>query len=97
MPIFSDVSVHYSVNIDCNKIDLLTVALGLSKVACEMTVEAEVRDNAVTGDDHLLNLAGEVGNRRTHHLRCCQWSGKTLRASGRQRAVDKVRGKRSAR
>ena len=49
MPILSDVSVDDPVNIGGDKIDLPTVALGLSKVACEMTLETEVRDNAVAG------------------------------------------------
>jgi hypothetical protein len=80
-----------------DEIDRLTVAFGLSKVACEMTVEAQVRDNTVTGDDHLLNLAAEVGNRCAQQFRSCQWPGRSLRASARQRVVDKVRRKRSAR
>ena len=46
----------------------LALALGLSKVAREMTAEAQVRDNTITGQDHLLNLAAEVGDRRAHLL-----------------------------
>src|SRR5260370_2479206 len=97
VPVLSDTSVGDPVNVGGDEIDRLAAASGLSKLPCEMTAEAEVCDNAVTGHDHLLNLAAKVGDRRAHELRGRQRSRKSLRAPGRQRAIDKVRRKGSAR
>jgi hypothetical protein len=46
------------------------------------------RDDTITGYDHLLNLAAQVGDRNVHPFRGCQRSGNSLGASGRQRIVD---------
>src|SRR5438270_13385566 len=90
-------AVGYSVNIGRDEIDRLAMALDLPEASREMTAEAQVRDDTITGHDHLLNFTAEVGDRRAHQLRSRQRSGRSLGAPRRQRIVGKVRRKRCAR
>ena len=61
MPILSDASVGDPVNIGGDEIDGLAVALDLSKVTGEMTAEAQVGDNTITGRNNPVQVVGPGG------------------------------------
>jgi hypothetical protein len=84
VPILSDPSIGDAVNVGGDEIDRLSFALDLPEAACEVTVEAQVRDDTILGHDHLLNLAADIWDREAYQLRCCQWSGNALGSPGRQ-------------
>src|SRR6266478_6445211 len=96
MPILGDASIGNAVNVGGDEIDRLASALNLPEASCEVTVETQVRDDTITGHDHLLNLAADVRDREAHKPRRGQRSGNSLRAPGRQRIVCKIRRKRRA-
>jgi hypothetical protein len=89
VPILSDSSVGDAVNVGGDEIDCLALPSDLPEAAGEVTSETQVRDDTITGDDHLLNLAIDVWNREAHQLRGCQRSSNSLGAPGGQRIVDK--------
>ena len=64
MPILSDASSGDAVNVGGDEIDRLALALALPDASREVTAKAEMRDDTITGYDHLLNLAAEVGDRK---------------------------------
>ena len=89
MPILGDASIGDAVDVGGNEIDRLALALDLLEAPCEVTTETQVRDDTITGNDHLLDLAADVRDREAYRLRGCR-SCNSLRATGRQRLVDKT-------
>ena len=96
MPILGDASIGDAVDVGGNEIDRLALALDLLEEPCEVTTETQVRDDTITGNDHLLDLAADIRDREAYQLRGCQRSCNSLRATGRQRLVDKIWRKRRA-
>ena len=66
VPILSDASIDDVVDVSGDEIDRLSLTLDLPKASREVTAKPQVRDDTITGYDHLLNLAAEVWNRITH-------------------------------
>jgi len=97
VPILSDASVGDAVDVSSDEIDCLTLTLDLLRASREVTAKPQVRDDTITGYDHLLNLAAEVWNRNAHKPRGCQRPVNSLSTSDWQRIVDKIRRQRCAR
>ena len=66
------------------------MALGLREAAGEVATKVQVHDDAITGHDHLFDLASDIRDRRMHQRGGCQWSGEPLRAPSRQGPVGEV-------
>jgi hypothetical protein len=79
VPILSDASIGDAVNVGGDEVDRLALALHLPEASCEVTVETQVRDDTITGHDHLLNLAADIRDCEAYQLRGCQRSGKSIR------------------
>ena len=52
----SDASSGDAINVGGDEIDRLALALDLPDASREVTAKAEMRDDTITGYDHLLNL-----------------------------------------
>src|SRR5207245_10753951 len=57
---------------------ILALALGLLEAAGEVATKVQVHDDAITGHDHLFDLASDIRDRRMHQRGGCQWSGEPL-------------------
>jgi hypothetical protein len=96
VPILSDPSIGEAINVGCDEIDRLALALDLPEAACKVPAETQMCDDTISGHDHLFNFAAEVRDRKAHQPRGCQRSGKSLEAPSRQCIVDKIRRQRCA-
>jgi hypothetical protein len=97
VPILSDASISDPVNIGGYEIYRLALASDLPETSCKVTAETQVRDDTITGHDHLLNFAVDIWYCKAYQLRSCQRSGNSLGAPGRKSTVDKIRRKRRVR
>jgi len=78
VPILGDASIGDAVNVSGDEIDRLALALNLPEASGEVAAETQVRDDTITGHDHLLNLAADVRDREACQLGGCQGSGNSL-------------------
>src|SRR3989442_13307777 len=84
VPVVGDAPVGDAVDVGADEIDRLALALGLLEAPGEVATKVQVHDDAITGHDHLFDLASDIGDRRMHQLGGRQWSGEPLRAPSRQ-------------
>ena len=74
MPVLGDAAVGDAVDIGGDEVHRLSLPVQLLEIAGEVPREAQVYDDAITGDDHLLDAAADIGDRGVEHPGRREWA-----------------------